>query len=145
MTKAVLDTVILVRGLIDPFSWSGKVIFEYADNYSFVVSPSIVAEYLKVLRRPKLTNKYRGIATRDLGAVLEFIASAVMVDVKDFAASSRESEDDKFIAMAAVGDAQFVISQDKDLLILGECEGIAFIAAEAFVRHLDTANRSHSR
>jgi putative PIN family toxin of toxin-antitoxin system len=136
VTKAVLDTVILVRGLIDPFSWSGKVLFEHADRYEFVVSPPVIAEYLEVLRRPKIESKFRGTASRDLRSVLDLVGSANVVEITELAPISRDSEDDMFIATARAGTADFIVTQDKDLLVLGEFEGIAFLTAEEFLHHL---------
>jgi putative PIN family toxin of toxin-antitoxin system len=138
VTKAVLDTVILVRGLMDPFSWSGKVIFEHADRYEFVVSPPVIAEYLEVLRRPNITSKYHGIAFRDIRSVLDLVASAKVVEITELSPISRDSEHDMFIATARAGGAEFIVTQDKDLLVLEEYAGIAFLTAEEFLGHLGT-------
>ena len=77
--RAVLDTVVLVRSLIDHFGWSGAIIFDRANEYEAVVSPQIVAEYLDVLNRPALSRRFRASEPRDLDAVLSFIDRATVV------------------------------------------------------------------
>jgi hypothetical protein len=37
--RGVFDTVVLVRGLINPFSWCGRLVFEHATDYVIIVSP----------------------------------------------------------------------------------------------------------
>jgi len=49
---------------------------------------------------------------------------------------SRDPNDDFLISMAVVGRAQFVVTEDKDLLTIGDHEGIMFITGSAFVEYL---------
>ena len=49
MTKAVLDTGIFLRALINPFSRCGRLLNEFADAYVLVLSPAIAHEVLEVL------------------------------------------------------------------------------------------------
>jgi predicted nucleic acid-binding protein len=64
--KVVFDTVVLVRSLLDPSSWWGRLLFDHANKYELIVSPPILTEYYRVLHRPKLVQKYRAVMTRDL-------------------------------------------------------------------------------
>jgi putative PIN family toxin of toxin-antitoxin system len=121
--RVVFDTVILVRCLLDPYSWSGRLLFERNDAYEWVVSPAIVAEYLEVIKRPRLVNKYNSIEQRDLKAILAQIATATMVHPTHVPAVCRDSGDDKFLAAAKTGNASFIVSEDKDLLALAAYEG----------------------
>ena len=79
--------------------------FDQANDYTWIVSPAIVDEYLKVLRRPILVHKYRDIETRNLAAMLELIATAVVVQPTAVPAVCRDPEDDKFLAAAKTGNA----------------------------------------
>jgi predicted nucleic acid-binding protein len=49
--RAVFDTVIFVRALINPQSLCGRLIFDYRRAYDLVVSPQLTAEYREVLGR----------------------------------------------------------------------------------------------
>ena len=50
----------------------------------------------------------------------------------------RDPKDAIFIACAVEGEADYIVSWDKDLLDLGEYQGIKIVRAEAFVTILDT-------
>ena len=136
--RVVLDTVILVRGLINPSSLWGRIVFDRARSFRWVVSDDIVAEYLDVLNRPELTRKYRAAESRNLAAITAQIATAVVVVPATTPTVCRDPEDDKFLAAAMAGNAQFIVSEDRDLLDLYSYEGIHIVTAETFLRVLDT-------
>ena len=135
--RVLFDTVVLVRGLINPGSRWGRLLFEQASSYTWIVSPSIVDEYLEVLRRLRIVRKYRDIETRNLAAMLDLIATAVVVQPASIPAICRDPEDDKFLAAAMAGSVRFIVTEDMDLLDIGIYEKIAIISAEAFLRLLD--------
>ncbi len=127
--RAVIDTVILIRSLLDPFGWSGAIVFDRADAYAAIVSLEIVAEYLEVLSRPRLARKFRPAETRDLDVVLQFISRATVVQPSEAVRICRDPEDDKFLAAARTGDARYIVSEDLDLLDLRSCKGIGILSA----------------
>lgn len=135
--RVVFDTVIMVRGSINPGNRWGRLLFEEASAYEWIVSPSVVDEYLEVVRRPSPIRKYRGVDTRNLAAMLELTATAIVVHPGAVPAICRDPEDDKFLAAAEAGGAEFIISEDLDLLDLGKYEGIAAVTAESFLRILE--------
>lgn len=135
--RIVVDTVVLVRGLINPRSNCGRLIFDHFDEYELVVSPELTGEYLSVLQRPALRRKYREPHSRDLGTVVDRITNATIVEPHDVPSVCRDPNDDKFLAAALAGEASFIVSEDKDLLDLGSYEGIEICTVETFLRHLD--------
>jgi putative PIN family toxin of toxin-antitoxin system len=133
--RVVFDTVVLVRGLIDPFNWSGKLIFEWHGAYEWVVSPEIVNEYLEVNHRPRLGDRFKPRENRDLNTVLMLISAATPVYPTEMPFICRDPSDDKFLAAAETGKADFIVSEDNDLLSLVEYKGVRICTAEA-VLHL---------
>jgi len=131
--------VVLVRGLINPGSRWGRLQFEHSSRYTWIVSPSIVDEYLEVLRRPRIVRKYRDVETRNLAAMLDLIATAVVVQPVSIPAICRDPEDNKFLAAAMAGSARFIVAEDLDLLDIGICEKIEIISAETFLLMLKAA------
>ncbi len=61
MPRIVLDTVVLVRGLINPHGAWGRLVFDRVGDYRLVVSPPLLSEYLEVIARPELTRKFRSL------------------------------------------------------------------------------------
>jgi putative PIN family toxin of toxin-antitoxin system len=134
--RAVLDTVIFVRALIRTQSRWGQLLFDHAVEYQLVTSPSIIVEYLEVLRRPELVRKYPTVEGRDIRSVLNFISVAESVVIDNFPAVCRDPEDDKFLATAVAGRASMVVSEDRDLLILDDYQGIQIVTAKDFLEKL---------
>lgn len=137
--RVVFDTVVIVRGLISPYGPWGRLVFDHAGDYQLVVSPPVVAEYLEVIRRPELTRKYRSVATRDPHAVLDWLARAEVVELVEIPAVSRDPKDDPFLATAVAGAAAYLVSEDRDLLVLGSHAGIPIITGAMFLSILDNA------
>ncbi len=135
--RVVLDTVVLIRGPINPLSWCGRLVFDEITKYRWVVSPELVAEYLDVISRPELVRRYRTVATRDVATVFDQLATATLVDPTDTPAVCRNPSDDKFLAAAKEGGVKFIVSEDLDLLELNSYEGIQNVNAETFLRVLD--------
>jgi len=49
----------------------------------------------------------------------------------------RDPKDDHFVACAVEGKADYIVTTDKDLLVLGEYQGIKIIRPDKFVTILD--------
>ena len=88
----VIDTVVFVRSLLNPHSFSGRIIFAHADDYRLILSAPIVREILEVLQRPEITRKIRFVADMDTRRVLDLLSQAELVHVTN---AARELELDK--------------------------------------------------
>ncbi len=143
MISVVFDTVIFVRGLINAEGLWGRLIFDYADRYRLIISQPVLIEILEVMTRSNLTRKYRGLATRNLQAILGILANAEEAILVDIPAISRDSKDDKFLATAVAGRSSYLVSEDRDLLDIREYQGVPIITAATFLSILeaDTSRR----
>jgi len=135
--RLVFDTVILVRGLISPHGQWGRLLFDYADDYVLILSPPILTEYLEVIQRPELVRKYRGVAGRDTRAILDLLANAEVVEPEEAPEVARDPKDDPFLAAAQTGSVDYLVSEDHDLLDLGDYEGIPIISARMLLSVLE--------
>lgn len=122
---------------MSPFGRWGRPVFDRGADDRLVVSGPALDEKLDVLRRPELIRTYRGLATRDAAAVLALLDDAEEVVLGAIPAVSRDPKDDPILATAVAGGAAFVVSEDNDVLVLGEDEGIRIVDAAAFPRVLD--------
>ena len=135
--SVVIDTVVFVRSLLNPFSFSGRIFFAHADDYRLILSAPIIREVLEVLRRPEITQKIRFVAGMDTRRVLDLLSEAELVEVSDIPQISRDPKDDKFLATAVAGEADYVVSEDRDLLDLGEYQGIKIVDVGTFLKILN--------
>ena len=135
--RVVIDTVVFVRSLLNPHSRSGRLIFAHADEYRLILSAPIIREVLEVLHRPEITRKIRFVADMDTRRVLDILSQAELVEVaEEIPPVSRDPKDDKFLTTAVLGEADYVVSEDRDLLDLGEHQGIKIVNVAAFLELL---------
>ncbi len=137
MLKVVFDTVVLVRALINPHSVCGRLVFGYYARYRLFVSRAVVLEILEVLRRPELVSKFRALEGFDVTRAIELISQAEVVNVPAVPAVARDPKDDKFLATAAAASADYLVSEDQDLLVLRTYEETRIVDALTFLRILE--------
>lgn len=137
MLRVVFDTVVFVRSLINPYGVWGKLVFDYYQTYQLFVSKPVVTEIVEVLQRPELTTKFRTLKAMDISTTIVLLGQARVVEVEEIPNISRDPQDDKFLATALAANADYLVSEDKDLLILKEYRGVKIVAATTFVRILE--------
>lgn len=137
MIKAVLDTNVFLRALINPNSQCGRLFDELADRYTLVLSPPIVREILEVLHRPKILAKFPHLANLDMAQVIGWFEQAHVVVPEDILPVSRDADDDMFLACAHEAAADYLVSEDKDLLVLESYQGTRICRPAEFVAVLD--------
>lgn len=136
MFKAVFDTVVFVRSLINPHGKWGKLVFNNHHRYQLYVSQSILIEILEVLKRPELTLKFKTLQTLDFSQIITILGQASCVEPLKIPSVCRDPKDDKFLAAALSAKADYLVSEDKDLLDLKEYQGIKIVNTEVFLNVL---------
>jgi putative PIN family toxin of toxin-antitoxin system len=132
--RVVVDTVVFVRALINPKG--GRLLFELCDRYDIVLSPQIVEEILTVLYRSELRKKFPQIDEIAIGRVLALFERADVVEQTEQLRVCRDPTDDKFFECAKAGAAGYIISEDRDILDVGEYDGIQTVSAARFMELL---------
>ena len=135
--RVVFDTVGFVRGLINPRSRWGRILFECADRYTLIASEPIILEALDVLRRPAVVRLFKTLPGRDPAAIIAILSNAEEVEALAIPAVSRDPKDDKFLATAVAGQAAYLVNEDRDLLDIREYEGIRILTAATFLALLE--------
>lgn len=139
MPRVVLDTVIFIRALLNPHGFSGRLLFEYLNDYSLVLSSQLIEEILEVLGRKEIIERFHLRQTNlpeAMARLIKSIGGAEIIEIDKIPAISRDPKDDKFLATARAANTDYLISADKDLLDLREYEGIEIIDAETFLQIL---------
>lgn len=141
MLRVVCDTVVFVRSLINPHSICGQMIFSYNKAYQLFVSRPIVTEILEVLKRPELISKFHTLKNMDFGKIIDIIGLANVVEIPEILQVSRDPKDNIFIATAFEAVADYLISEDKDLLDVEEYKGVKIINTATFLRILKESKK----
>lgn len=117
----------------------GTLLRDYFDQYSLVVSEPVVREIIEVLHRPELVRKFRALTSIDARRVIDLLGEAEAVDLGEVPSISREPNDDKFLATAAAAQADYLVTEDKDLLVLGVHGGTRILDVASFLEILKSA------
>lgn len=139
MIRAVVDTNVLVSGLISPSGYPREIERRWRKGeFTLVISPDIIDEVSRVLRLPRIHQKYR-LADSDVQAFIlallhhgESVAGRLVLE-----GVAPDPGDDKVISCAVEGYANFIVTGDKALQQLGRHGDIRIVNAEAFIRLLD--------
>jgi len=136
--RAVIDTNVIVSGLIRPRGAPGAVLRALRDRRLVaVVSPAILEEIVGVLSRPWLHSKY-GVDETDVETFLRLLVlRAELIEPSSEVRRCRDPNDDKFLEAAVDGHAARIVSGDADLLALDSIEGIAIVDPASFLEELE--------
>jgi uncharacterized protein len=135
--RVVVDTVVFVRALMNPKSIWGALL-DRAPEFTILTSDGLRRELFRVSRRPELQARLSRMS--DLPPVeraVAYLSSAVVVPNHPPVTVCRDPKDDKFFACAAAGKADYIVSEDEDILAIEEYEGVRTIRAAAFLRLLE--------
>jgi uncharacterized protein len=106
-----------------------------------ISSPSINEEILEVFSRPRLQKYGLRDALFDIGVIL--YTQAELIQEKTKLQVSPDPDDNKFLAAAIDGQAQYVVTGDKSgLLHLEEYQDVHIISCRAFLRLLRASEKT---
>ena len=135
MIRAVVDTNVLVSGFISPLSHPREIERRWRRaEFVLVTSRDIVEEVSRVLHLPRIMRKYH-VTEADVEAfVLALVnKSSYVAERLALGGVAPDPGDDKIIACAVAGPADFIVTGDKPLQRVGEFRGIRIIDAGAFI------------
>ncbi|MBC6934416.1 MAG: putative toxin-antitoxin system toxin component, PIN family [Chloroflexi bacterium] len=140
--KVVFDTQVFLRALINPRSACGRLIFEQNADYILYTAAQIDNEVIEVLGRSSIREKFPQITDRTVQLVKTVLDQAYRVTVKadDIELICRDPKDDIFLACAKLAQADYLVSEDKDLLVLQQHYSTKIVNVAAFLTMLETTS-----
>jgi len=127
--RIVVDTNVIISGIF--FGGKPREILNncFSKIHQMVCTEEIFVEYIETIER--LTEK----SGRNVGKEIEplLVENLEFIENKYSDSYSRDPEDDKFINCAKSGNIAYIISGDKDLLVLNEIDGIKIVGVTDFL------------
>ncbi|MCA0459020.1 MAG: putative toxin-antitoxin system toxin component, PIN family [Chloroflexi bacterium] len=136
--NVVFDTQIYLRAFGNPSSICGRLLNDWSSYYILHWTDAIEVEILGVLRRPKIRAKFPSISDKTEIRLKAVLAKGVHVEVQpsDIEPICRDPKDDIFLACAKVAKADYLVSEDKDLLVIGQHHTTRIITVPTFLNAL---------
>ncbi len=135
MLRAVLDTNVFVSALIQPAGAPGRLVALWLDGrFELILSPPLLDELRRTLedRRVKKYVRLESAAVDGLIAALDALATPVSGG-RSIPPTARDLDDDRVLAAALEGNADYVVTGNEDLLVLEQYEGIRIVTPRAFL------------
>lgn len=133
--KVVLDTSVWVAALLSSKGASFEIIRWFLDKkLDLILSYEMYRELEQVLNRPHIKQAIH-LDESLLKKIKKFL-KAIRKKVKDRTEISRDPKDNMFVSAALSYGAGYVVSLDKDLLVLGTYKNVSFMKPGDFVHLL---------
>lgn len=127
----VLDTNALISRLLLPTGVAARAVDHALARGVVLVSEETMNELAEVISRPKF-DRYLSVAER-VQFLRLFGGVARMVNITHRVAACRDPKDDKFLHVALNGEAEAIVTGDRDLLVLHPFHGISNLSPADFV------------
>jgi putative PIN family toxin of toxin-antitoxin system len=139
MMRAVIDTGVLVSGLIHRQGTTGEVIQALRDGrFTIIYSTPTLIELIDVLGRHPFRQKYH-IQQEDITATINLVRlRGELVIPKQEINTCRDPKDNKFLEAAPAGEVDVIVTGDDDLLSLHPFEQISIFRPAEFLERLSS-------
>lgn len=140
--RVTLDTNVLISGVLFP-TGSPQVILRAWKRSAFVLvtSSQLIEEFSDVLHRPNIRKKYH-ISESEIEKILWLLClKSFLVEPEPIQSIPvRDAKDVMVLATALSGAANYLVTGDKDLLVLqdnSEISGLIIVTVKMFLSVLD--------
>ncbi len=130
-TRLVIDTNVLVSRLIFRQSIAAQAVRQAMAASQLIISSETLLELETVLFQPKF-NTYVPLEDR-LQFLYQLQSTAVLVEDIPVVMACRDPKDDKFLALAAAGHANLILTGDQDLLTMNPFRGISILSPRQYL------------
>lgn len=129
--RIILDTSVLISSILLHASVPSQAARLAFRAGIVLTSEETLAELASVLARPTISATMTADQARDYLAA--FAAATELVSVTAVVVACRDPNDDKFLALAQSGQAEFIVTGDADLLTLNPFQGVAIMTPRQFL------------
>lgn len=130
--RYVFDTNVVVSALLFENGKPAQALRYALANGEVLLSLDLLEELNEVLGRERF-NRY--VTSEEREEFLEaLVERAVLVEIIENVQECRDPKDDRVLELALNGEAQYIISGDRDLLVLHPFRKVLVITADEFLQ-----------
>ncbi len=134
--RALLDANIFISYLLTPNRESPVVQIVKAGvrgKYTLLLSAELLEEFShRVLSKPYLRERISQADLEELSNILSSVSEIIPEIKSQIPAVTRDPKDDYLLAYAIVGQADFLVSGDQDLLVLQKVKNCQILTPRGF-------------
>jgi len=130
--RLVYDTNIIISALLFEGSKPAKAFDIGINQKAILFSSSTFTELEEVLSRNKFDQYISHEERKQF--LTSYILDSTPVEINETISECRDPQDNKFLEFAVSGKADFIISGDKDLLILNPFRNIQILTPDIFLK-----------
>jgi putative PIN family toxin of toxin-antitoxin system len=131
----VLDTNVLISALFKRESTSAQILSLWrAGELELLVSQSVLSEFKRVLNYPRVQKRLI-YTEQEIARLLDLLTTdgTLLSPQEHINVVKNDPEDDKFVTLAVMGKANYLISGDSHLLDVGSILGVTIVTPRAFL------------
>jgi uncharacterized protein len=132
LLHVVVDTNVLISGLLKPSSVPGQAYAKARDSAQLVLNLSLLHEIQSVMLRPKF-DRYATRQAREL-YLEQLRESAIVAPTIITVAACRDPRDNHVLEAAVNGPAEIVVTGDQDLLVLHPFHDIRILTPTDYLK-----------
>ncbi len=129
--RAVLDANVIISAILFPKGHPGQSLNRAMKEGILLISLDLLWEIARVLRKPKF-DKYL-TETERLDILNQIQAAAELIEITVRIEACRDPDDNKLLELALNGKADFLITGDRDLLVLNPFRGLPILTPADFL------------
>lgn len=136
MRRVVLDANVYVSALLAPAGTPGQILERWADgHFDVIVSPLLLAELERVLRRPKFKGSIPAV---QIDALLSALSEegVVVTDPEIEPGTTPDPGDDYLVSLARAVEAECIVSGDAHLTQLVDAQQPPVLTPREFLTNL---------
>jgi putative PIN family toxin of toxin-antitoxin system len=140
--KIVLDTNVLVAGLLSPFGPCGDIVrMVSSGNLTLCIDARVLAEYKEVLERPKFSFDHGKIA-----AMLDYIEHhGWVVASTPLSLPLRDPDDEPFLEIAVSCGANYLVTGNAAHFPPESCQGVQVVSPADFLKRVVKKRKGKKR
>ena len=139
MTRAVIDTNVVVSGILNRSGVPAAVLRGAGLRYELVWTPVIAVECRRILDLPRILKRLKGREAQARQVLVKLATIATLVPAEllgEVRVVKEDPDDDVLFATALAGGARTIVSGDAAVLAVGSFAGVLVVSAIEFLATL---------
>ena len=143
--RVILDTNVFISYLLAPQQHDEKVPYvmqmAFFGRYTLLVPADLLAELqAKMATKPYLVKHIPPHTVEKFLTALAMVAELIPPITEPIPVVSRDKKDDYLFAYAVVGEADYLVSGDEDVLVIKQVQGVKIVSPAEFYDILNKPN-----